>query len=100
MSKIQRVLGLSAICVSVIGLAACGGKVIDDDKAEAAIKDSLESDGTLKVNSVDCPSDVDVEAGKIFKCEVTTSNGNKATAVLKIRNSDADVDFITLKPHK
>ncbi len=100
MSKTKRFLGAVAFLVVALSLVACGGKVIDDSKAEDAIQQSLEQGGSLKVKSVDCPSDVDVEAGKIFRCEVVTTSGQRATAVLKIRNEDADVDFVTIQPHK
>lgn len=73
--------------------------MIDDQKAEGAIQDNLEADGDLKVRSVDCPSDVDVEKGATFRCEIVSSAGQKATAILRIRNEDADVDFVSLKPH-
>lgn len=99
MSKAKRFLGAAALLAVALFIVACGDKVIDDQKAEDAIAQSLEKGGSLKVKSVDCPSDVDVEAGKIFRCEVVTSSGQKATAVLKIRNEDADVDFVTIQPH-
>ena len=49
---------------------------------------------------VECPSDVDVETGKTFDCEVTAANGDRSTARLKILNDDADVAFVGYKKSK
>jgi hypothetical protein len=92
--------GFAAILVlAAFGLAACG-TVIDDNKAEDAVQASVEKDLNVKVQSVDCPSDVDVKAGKTFDCEVTAVNGDKSTATLKILNDDADVAFVGYKKSK
>lgn len=95
-----RLFAIALVATAALGLAACGGTVIDDQKAEDAIQTSLESDGKIKVDTVDCPSDVDVKAGETFECEVVSMGGEKATVTLKIRNDDADVSFVSVKPHK
>lgn len=100
MSAAPRVMAVAVITAAALGLTACGGTVIDDGKAEDAIQRTLEANNQIQVDSVDCPSDVDVKAGETFECEVVSDDGVKATATLKIRNKDADVDFIGLKPHK
>lgn len=102
----MRQIALPALALALL-TGGCGatsnppdaGAVIDDVKAENAIRQSLEQGGSLTVESVDCPSDVDVETGTIFRCEVVTGSAQNATAVLKIRNEDADVDFLTIQPH-
>jgi NAD(P)H-hydrate repair Nnr-like enzyme with NAD(P)H-hydrate epimerase domain len=53
-----------------------------------------------KVSSVDCPSGVDVEAGATFTCNVKFASGKEATAKLKIRDSDANLNFENLSPSK
>lgn len=100
MSVTTRAIPAAAIATAALGLSACGGTVIDEAKAEDAIQSSLEQGGKIKVKSVQCPSDVDVKAGTTFDCEVVSDSGIKATATLKIRNEDADVTFVGLKPHK
>jgi hypothetical protein len=90
-------LALLAVAFAVAG---CGETVIDDVKAEGAIKSSLEKSLHEKITAVDCPSDQKVEAGKTFTCTVDFSNGKQATATLKIRNEDADVSLVGLKPNK
>ena len=89
-----------ALASAVLALASCGGTVIDDGKAEDAVQSDLQRRLKVKIESVDCPSDVDVEAGKKFACDVTAANGEKATATLKILNEDADVAFVDFKPAK
>lgn len=83
-----------------ITLTACGDTVIDDGKAEDAVKADVEKSLKVTVSSVNCPSGVKVEAGTTFDCIVTDEGGNRAKATLKIVNSDADVNFIDLQPVK
>jgi Domain of unknown function (DUF4333) len=100
MPKAVRTGAASAVALIALALSACGGTVIDEDKAEDAVKADVEQALDVKVESVDCPSDVDVEAGTSFDCTVEAANGLKATATLKILNEDADVRFVNLKPQK
>ena len=93
-------------------MAGCGGEgdttvnvvappsrttVIDADKTEAAIKRNLEDTMSLVVADVACPTDIEVEAGATFECEVNLSNGRLEMAVLQIENSDADVSLTALR---
>ncbi len=80
--------------------AGCGDTVIDSAKAEDAIQADLERSLRENIRSVECPTDEKVEAGKTFTCTVVYSDGERATATLKIRNEDADVSFVGLKPNK
>jgi hypothetical protein len=93
---------IAALALLAIGFAAagCGETVIDDVKAEGAIQSNLEKSLHVKITSVDCPSDQQVEAGKTFTCAVKFSDGKQATATLKILNKDADVSLVGLKPNK
>lgn len=78
----------------------CGETVIDDAKTEAAIEQNLEDSVGQKVNSVDCPSGVEVEPDATFDCTVSLAGGKEETATLKILNEDADVEVTDLKPNK
>jgi NAD(P)H-hydrate repair Nnr-like enzyme with NAD(P)H-hydrate epimerase domain len=78
----------------------CGETVIDDVKTEGAIEQNLEDSLGKRVTSVDCPSGVEVEAGKSFDCAVVLAGGKGETATLKILNEDADVEVTDLKPDK
>ena len=96
-----RRAGALALSIALVLVAVgCGETVIDDVKAEGAIKSNLEKSLHEKIKGVDCPSDEKVEAGKTFTCTVTFSDGKQATATLKIRNKDADVSLVGLKPKK
>jgi hypothetical protein len=94
-------LGAAAACVAIaVAAIGCGETVIDDVKAEGAIQSNLEKSLNEKITAVDCPSDEKVEAGEKFTCEVKFSDGQQATATLKILNKDADVSLVGLKPNK
>jgi hypothetical protein len=100
MSLLGRFGALAALPLAAVLAAGCGGTVIDDAKTEAAIEQNLEKSVGQKVSSVDCPSGVEVEAGKTFECDVELAGGKGETATLKIINSDADVEVTNLQPDK
>jgi uncharacterized protein DUF4333 len=91
---------IALLAAAVLLVAGCGETVIDSAKTEGAIEENLEKSVGQKVSSVDCPSGVEVEAGKTFDCTVSLENGKKETATLKILNSDADVEVTNLQPEK
>ncbi len=89
-----------ALALAVFLATGCGETVIDSAKTEAAIEENLEKSVGQKVGTVDCPSDVEVKAGKTFECTVSLAGGKQETATLKIINSDADVEITDLKANK
>jgi hypothetical protein len=84
-----------AASIAALALAGCS-KVIDDGKAEDAIQADFENNVGVAAKSVDCPGDIDVNAGETFDCIVATERG-KATVTLKILNDDADVRITDVK---
>jgi NAD(P)H-hydrate repair Nnr-like enzyme with NAD(P)H-hydrate epimerase domain len=101
MSSFVRAGAVAALlAVAALGAAGCGETVIDSTKTEATIEENLEKSVGQKVASVDCPSGVEVEAGRTFDCTVALEDGKQETATLKILNSDADVEVTDLKPAK
>jgi Domain of unknown function (DUF4333) len=89
-----------AVAAIALTAAGCGSTVIDQQKVEEQVKASSEKVRGGKVSAVECPSGVDVEAGKTFTCSVEFSSGKAETATLKIRNEDADLNFEDLSPSK
>lgn len=100
MSLLGRCGALVALAFAAFLMAGCGETVIDSAKTEAAIEENLQKSVGQKVSSVECPSDVEVKAGKTFDCSVSLAGGKQETATLKILNSDADVEVTDLKPDK
>lgn len=100
MNSWRRIGALAALLATAFVVVGCGETVIDDVKAEDAIKSNLEKSLDEKITSVDCPSDEEVEKGKTFTCAVKLSDGEQMTATLKILNEDADVSLVGLKPTK
>lgn len=99
MSKLSAAVLAVAVAGS-IAMPGCGETVIDDVKTEDAIQHNLEKEVGRKVDSVDCPSDVEVEPRASFDCEVTFADGKRETAQLRIINEDADVELVRLSPGK
>jgi Domain of unknown function (DUF4333) len=100
-------MSFSVRCAAAVALlavaavaAGCGESVIDATKAEDTIQASLEKSLHEKIKAVDCPSEPKVDPGTTFTCDVDLSDGKQATVTLKIRNKDADLDIVGLKPSK
>jgi hypothetical protein len=97
-APVRSTVVLALLGALVLAVSGCGDTVIDDVKAEETLKDSLEKSLHEKIKEVDCPSGVKVEAGKTFTCTVVFSPGKEAIATLKIRDSEADLSVVGLKP--
>lgn len=100
MSLLGRSVAVAALLAVAFLAIGCGETVIDATKTEAAIEENLQKSVGQKISSVDCPSGVEVKAGKTFDCTVSLAGGKQETATLKIINSDADVEVTDLKANK
>jgi Domain of unknown function (DUF4333) len=76
--------------LAALAIAGCGDKVIDDEKAEGFIEDGLESQSRLRVASVDCPADVEVERGRTFDCTAVTDRG-RYTITIRMTDDDGTI---------
>jgi Domain of unknown function (DUF4333) len=96
----RRAAAASLAVVALVGFSSCAGTVIDQEKLEATVQDSLESSVHEKIRNVDCPSDQSVDPGATFTCEVIFSDDRREIATLKIRNEDADLSIVGIEATK
>jgi len=87
---------LVPICV-LVALPGCG-TVVSQEKLEDTVQASLEDSIHEKIKKVECPSDQSVDPGATFTCDVIFSDDRREAATLKIRNKDADISMVGLKP--
>jgi hypothetical protein len=92
-------LPLLTLLSSVVALYGCG-TVVDREKLQDTIQASLEKSIHEKIRGVDCPSDQSVDPGTTFTCTVIFSDHRREVATLEIRNKDADMSIVGLKPEK
>ncbi|MGN6255397.1 MAG: DUF4333 domain-containing protein [Solirubrobacterales bacterium] len=88
-----------ALLVSAMTLYGCG-TVVDREKLQDTIQASLKRSIHEKIKAVECPSDQPVDPGATFTCTVIFSGDRREVATLKIRNKEADISMIGLKPEK
>jgi hypothetical protein len=88
-----------ALLFALVALPGCG-TVIDRVKLQDTVKASLEDTIHEKIKKVECPSDQSVDPGATFTCDVTFSDDRREVATLEIRNDDADLSMVGLKPTK
>jgi hypothetical protein len=89
-------LALVLVC-SVLALYGCG-TVVDREKLQDTIQSSLEKSIHEKIKQVECPSNESIDPGATFTCDVIFSDDRREVATLKIRNKEADISMIDLKP--
>jgi hypothetical protein len=90
MHRLVRIALPVAALSLLLATTGCGKTVIDSQKAEDFIQSSLEKRGAT-VDSVSCPSDVEVQAKKSFDCTAAIKGGHTATITMTILNDNADV---------
>jgi len=93
----RRFFAAFALLAALVALYGCG-TVVDQVKLEDTVQASLEDSIHEKIKDVDCPSDQSVDPGATFTCEVTFADDRREVATLTIRNKDADISMVGLKP--
>ena len=79
-------------------VAGCGGVVVDPVKLEDTAKPSLEKSLHEKITTLECPSGQSVDPGATFTCEVIFPHRKREIVTFKIRNKEADITILGLKP--
>jgi hypothetical protein len=92
-----RLFAAFALLAALVALYGCG-TVVDHVKLEDTVQASLEDSIHEKIKAVDCPSDQSVDPGATFTCVVTFADDRREVATLTIRNKDADISMVGLKP--
>jgi hypothetical protein len=88
---------LLMLVIGSVALYGCG-TVVDREKLQDTVQASLENSIHEKIKNVECPSDESVDPGATFTCDVIFSDDRREVATLKIRNEEADISMIDLKP--
>jgi len=88
---------LLALVLGAAALYGCG-TVVSREKLQDTVQASLEKSIHEKIQKVECPSDQPVNPGATFTCDVIFSDQKREVATLKIRNEEADISMIDLKP--
>ena len=87
----MRTLRVALVAVvAVLGLSACSPAEVDVKGLEKDIVSGTE-DQTGQQVEVDCPDSVEWDTGGTFECDVTTDDGQEATAEVTMKNDDGDV---------
>jgi hypothetical protein len=81
-SRFVRSVGVAAL---VLAAAACA-KTLDTTELEGSLKDQLETQLDVTGLSVECPDDIEAEAGATFVCTATGTDGS--TATIEVTQSD------------
>jgi hypothetical protein len=92
MSMRSRSVRFAALAVLAIAAAACT-KTLDTDGLEGELKNQIEEQTGGAIASVDCPADVEVEAGATFECTAEEESGATFTISVTQRDDQGNVDW-------
>jgi len=92
-----RFFAAFVLLAALVALYGCG-TVVDKVKLQDTIQASLEDSIHEKIQKVECPADQSVDPGATFSCVVIFSDHRREVATLEIRNKDADISMIDIKP--
>jgi hypothetical protein len=93
------ILLVLALLSTALGIYGCG-TVVDHEKLQDTIQASLEKSIHEKIKNVDCPTGQSVDPGTTFTCTVTFADDRREVATLRIRDKEADISLVGLKPEK
>jgi hypothetical protein len=97
-SPSRLLVAVLASVATALLVGGCGGTVVDPVKLEDTVQASLEKSNHEKIKAVECPSGQSVDPGSTFTCEVIPSDNKREIVTLKIRDKDADISIVGLKP--
>ncbi len=84
----------SGLAVVARGATACGTTTIDRADLERQLTDQLGRDAGVAPKGVDCPADVEVEAGRRFDCTLTAPNGDAVRVAVTLTNDDGGFEAV------
>jgi hypothetical protein len=74
-SRLVRSVGVLAM---ILAAAACS-KTLDSTELEGTLKDQLETQLDVTGLTVECPDDIEAEAGDTFECSAIGTDGSAVT---------------------
>ena len=86
----------AGIC-AVAGLAGCGGDdTLDKAELEDELRVQLSEDAGVDPDdvTVECPDDIEAEAGREFQCELTAPNGDLVSVEVTLTDDDGSFEAI------
>ena len=83
--------------VAVLALGACGGDdSLDNGDLENQLRVQLSEDAGVDPDgvSVECPEDIQAEAGRQFECELTAPNGDLVAVDVTLTDDDGSFEAV------
>jgi len=87
-----KILTSNLVLCLVTLLTACS-QTIDNNKVELAIKNGLTEKTGIAVNTVSCPSEIEIKANNIFECEVNAENNRVIIAEVTQTNNQGNISW-------
>jgi hypothetical protein len=85
-----RSLLLAPLATLPLALAACGGSTVSASEIETKATEALTKSVGQAPKSIECPSDLDAEAGAKETCVLTADDGTTYDMTAEITSVDGD----------
>lgn len=94
----SRFAALSVLGVAALGLVGCSAYV-EQDELEKQVSSSISQKG-MKVDSVECPDDLDGEVDATTTCTVTVPGGTEVKTDITVTSVDGDQVRFNIQPQQ
>ena len=97
--NVSSALGRGLVVTAMVFVAGCGGpKTVNTDAVAANVMSTINGPGSVKVESVDCPSKEKAEAGKTFTCHYELTDGSVGEITITVADQDGTARWDVSRP--
>ena len=82
---------LAPLLLAALALTACGGDELNIGRAQDLITGVVVDQIGAEVESVDCPAEVEPQAGATFGCTVTATDGTSGRVIVTQKDDEGNV---------
>ena len=97
--NISTAVSRGIVVIGILVVAACGGaKTVNTDAVEANVMSTINGPGSVKVESVDCPTNEKAEIGKTFTCSYRLADGSAGEITITVADKDGTARWDVSRP--
>ena len=84
--------------ILTVALTSCDGtftvtRFLDVDRLETTLTEGLKEQTGVVIESVECPNEVQMEAGNEFECTATDDQGNTGTVIVTQDDDEGNITW-------
>ena len=88
----------AGLSVALGVLVACAPTTVDTAAVEKNVRDTIDSPGSVKVATVDCPQDQEATVGKTFTCTYDLTDGSTGEITVSVADEEGTGRWDVTRP--